>query len=101
MLIEWKETRTATRLGLAIKNVEGFMGEWRVFVIDFDFEGIKPPTQAYELNARIPNILRDQGHFETLDQAKKRAESIMLKWIQKVGLRPPSAEVDETVLRLN
>lgn len=101
MLIEWKETRTTTRAGLAIKNVEGFCGEWRVFVIDFDFEGLKPPSQAYELNARLPNVLRAQGHYETLDQAKKRAESIMLKWIHKVGLVPPSAQLDDPVLRIS
>lgn len=64
----------------------GFIKKWRVFSYHYDSCCSKVEVKRYKLTCFLPGLKSNIGHFETEQEAKDKAEFLMLYWIDKAGL---------------
>jgi len=72
--VKW-ERRTATYSN----GWTGAVGKWKVVFIDFD--GCKPPEgKSNKVTTVLPGVKILLGHYETHEEAVKRAEKVVAWW---------------------
>jgi hypothetical protein len=64
----------------------GMLGKWKIFYVHYDGGRSRNDPDKYALGCSLPGIKDHLGHFREEEEAKVKAESVLVHWLKKANL---------------